>query len=274
MNLLAAIDLTSDAAAEVADQGVSFAMALGARLDLVHIGGGRPEAELLHALVARLDPAVRGSAFRLDGDPESLLLRAVAPYDVLVLGARRHGPLERFILGSFAARIIRHASCPVYVPRPGAVARFPAAPRVAVAVALEGPNPGWVLGKAGVWAQHLGGRVDALYSDVSDVSYIRDPAMREAARHQWQRQHEPARVRLEALLEAIPVAHRGQARLLEGSTDNALVAASRDIDLLVVGTRSRPGLAGKLLGSVAEHVVTHAHCAVLTVPSNMLDVDP
>jgi len=274
VNLLAAIDVTAASAPEVADQGAAFAMALGARLDLVHIGGGRPEAELLHALVARLDPSVRGSAFRLDGDPEPMLLRAVAPYDVLVLGARRHGPLERFVLGSFAARIIRHARCSVYVPRPGAVARFPASPRVAVAVALEGPNPGWVLGKAGVWAQHLGGRIDALYTDVSEVSYIRDPALREAARHQWLRQHEPARVRLEALLEAIPAAHRGEARVLEGSTDSALVAASRDTDLLVVGTRSRPGLAGKILGSVAEHVVTHAHCAVLTVPSNTLDLDP
>jgi nucleotide-binding universal stress UspA family protein len=36
-------------------------------------------------------------------------------------------------------------------------------------------------------------------------------------------------------------------------------------DLIVMGTRGRSGLAHVLLGSVAERVVRHAHCPVLTV---------
>jgi universal stress protein A len=42
-------------------------------------------------------------------------------------------------------------------------------------------------------------------------------------------------------------------------------AADRDIDLIVMGTHGRSGLAHLLLGSVAERVVRTAPCAVLTV---------
>ena len=42
-------------------------------------------------------------------------------------------------------------------------------------------------------------------------------------------------------------------------------AASQDIDLIVMGTHGRRGVAHLLLGSVAEHVVRIARCPVLTV---------
>ena len=37
------------------------------------------------------------------------------------------------------------------------------------------------------------------------------------------------------------------------------------IDLIVIGTRGRSGFKKLLLGSVASHVVTYAHCPVLVV---------
>ena len=42
-------------------------------------------------------------------------------------------------------------------------------------------------------------------------------------------------------------------------------ATDRDIDMIVVGTHGRGGLAHVLLGSVAEKVVRKAPCPVLTV---------
>lgn len=47
-----------------------------------------------------------------------------------------------------------------------------------------------------------------------------------------------------------------------------LAKDDRDIDLIVLGTRDRTGLARLLLGSVAEHVVRHAPCAVLVLPDD------
>jgi len=42
-------------------------------------------------------------------------------------------------------------------------------------------------------------------------------------------------------------------------------AREKDVDLIVMGTHGRTGLAHVLIGSVAERVVHHAHCPVLTI---------
>ena len=43
------------------------------------------------------------------------------------------------------------------------------------------------------------------------------------------------------------------------------LAGRRDIDLIVMGTHGRSGIQRVLLGSVAEHVMRHALCPVVTV---------
>ena len=43
------------------------------------------------------------------------------------------------------------------------------------------------------------------------------------------------------------------------------VAKERDVDLIVLGTHGRTGLSHALIGSVAEKVVHHAHCPVLSI---------
>ncbi|MGA9152327.1 MAG: universal stress protein [Candidatus Nitrosopolaris sp.] len=42
-------------------------------------------------------------------------------------------------------------------------------------------------------------------------------------------------------------------------------AEENNIDLIIIGTRGRSGFKRLLLGSVASHVVTYAHCPVLVV---------
>jgi nucleotide-binding universal stress UspA family protein len=87
------------------------------------------------------------------------------------------------------------------------------------------------------------------------------PEARERARDEA---HQRLFERLDSLEEQ---RFRGTRGMVRGLTAPQIVdyAVSQDIDLIVMGTHGRRGVAHLLLGSVAEHVVRTAACPVLTV---------
>ena len=78
--------------------------------------------------------------------------------------------------------------------------------------------------------------------------------------------HTEAKEKVEQIgtrLEGIPL----RSWVRHGQVWNSLadIVSENDIDLIVVGTHGRTGLGKLLLGSVAEDILRHAPCAVLTV---------
>lgn len=59
----------------------------------------------------------------------------------------------------------------------------------------------------------------------------------------------------------------------EGSPARKIVDASKNYDLIVMGTLGRTGISKLLLGSVAERVVRYAQCPVMVIRSKM-EVEP
>ncbi|WP_277453298.1 universal stress protein [Janibacter sp. DB-40] len=55
-------------------------------------------------------------------------------------------------------------------------------------------------------------------------------------------------------------------RVEHGNASEVMVRASHDAQLIVVGSRGHGGFTGMLLGSVSQHLVTHARCAVTVLP--------
>ncbi|MEY2459530.1 MAG: hypothetical protein QOG30_1360, partial [Acidimicrobiaceae bacterium] len=65
-----------------------------------------------------------------------------------------------------------------------------------------------------------------------------------------------------------------QGHLVEGGAAGALLAASQDADLVVVGARGLGGFLGLLVGSVSTQVTHHASCPVVVVPVRATTSEP
>lgn len=55
-------------------------------------------------------------------------------------------------------------------------------------------------------------------------------------------------------------------RVLRGHPPEMLIEASRNAQLLVVGSRGHGGFTGMLLGSVSQQAVAHARCPIVVIP--------
>jgi len=78
--------------------------------------------------------------------------------------------------------------------------------------------------------------------------------------------HDEAKEKLAHIAERIEgVPHRIYARHGLIWTNLAGIIAENEVDLIVVGTHGRTGLGKLLLGSVAESILRHAPCPVLTI---------
>jgi nucleotide-binding universal stress UspA family protein len=55
---------------------------------------------------------------------------------------------------------------------------------------------------------------------------------------------------------------------VSGNAAHELIEASRDADLLVLGSRGVGGVASLVIGSTSSQVFHHAHCPVVMMPGN------
>ncbi|XCB30790.1 universal stress protein [Arcanobacterium hippocoleae] len=61
--------------------------------------------------------------------------------------------------------------------------------------------------------------------------------------------------------------------LTQGNPVNMLAEVSKEVDLLVLGTRGRGGFIGMLLGSTSQAVIELAQCPVFLVPKRVREHD-
>ncbi len=147
-----------------------------------------------------------------------------------VVGTHGHSRLSEIVIGGVAGELLHNAPCSFCIARPPAAeARFP---RTLVAAVDGSPQSA----AAVAVARYLAERFAAGLSLVTALGAKTVDRERAAA------------------LGAVAVA---------GHPVEALVEASKDADILVVGSRGLHGL--RALGSVSERVAHRANCSVLVV---------
>lgn len=231
-----------------------------------HYDAGKA-AEFLDAHLQQvLGDAAAGVATKVVNDkPAPALLDAGADADLLVVGARGMGGFKGALLGSVSRTVLEHARVPLAVVRtPAEGAPEPAAPPRIVVGTDGSPDALTAMRWAADEARARGGVLVVLHSfQLPLVGGYLDGAP----------QFDPAEIEgyaARTLDDA--VASLGaddltvEPQLISGSSAAALIDASADASLVVVGHRGLGRLAGFLLGSTSLRVTQHASCPVVVIP--------
>jgi nucleotide-binding universal stress UspA family protein len=266
MRLLVAVDLRASEHDWILERAVPLVARLGGTVDVLYVGEGSPEYSLrLIELLAAFPPDQRGSTRMIEGEALQILEECSREYDLLFIGPREAGPVQRALRGSMIVKMLKATHCPVMVPRKDAQTE---PKRMIVGVDLNGTMKREILSLAATWANRFGIKLDAVYAVGERLPNIHG-AIREKALKQWEAAREPERSSLEKLMrEVVPSTVCGDALLGQGEPEVALEELSASYDVMVVGNRNREGiLARYLIGPVSGNIARQANCDVLTLPT-------
>lgn len=198
--------------------------------------------------------------------------------ELIVVGARGLGPIQRLLLGSVSRAVVHSAEVPVLVTRPRRTADAPLKVLVARET-VKGVEQGAQILKQFSWPAGTQGKLLSVIQPMfagKVPKWLEDQARSadvEAMSRVWVEGHEAERnakvAEMTNALAMLPLFFQVQPPLVvEGHpADCILEAATQEsADLLVVGTRQQGGLSRLLLGSTSETVLTNAACSVLLIP--------
>lgn len=194
------------------------------------------------------------------GRPAQHLIDASRHASLVVVGSRGQGRLAGAVLGTVSLQTAAHAHGPVVVVREGQT-RHPGG-SMKVTVGVDGSEDSARAASFAVDVAGPGGRVDlvlAWWLEVVDGHVVTTPES-----PQWAVVEEKYRKVLDRVAQAA-TAHPEvtvESHVTRGRTEDVILAATVDADLLVVGSRGRGGFAGLLLGSVSQHMLANSPCPV------------
>ncbi|MER7418506.1 universal stress protein [Micromonospora peucetia] len=206
-------------------------------------------------------PGLAVEVRQVAGGPGATLVAESRQAELVVVGSRGLGGFAGLLLGSVGTQVAAHAHCPVLVVRP---AEEPIPVAGPVLVGVDGSESAELaVGYAADEAVRRGDGLVLVHVQPPDGDR-RGPD--EVTETQAAGHAESAEL-LATAAAAVRGSHPGlvvEGRLLQApKAEQALVEASGDAALVVVGSRGRGGFTGLLLGSVSQALVQHARCPVL-----------
>jgi universal stress protein E len=193
-------------------------------------------------------------------------------HDLVMLAAEGSGGAKAPLFGSTSMHLMRKCPCPVWVIKPTRRRHYK---RVLAAVDVDAPTPessslnNKILGIALSLARLEGSELHVFHA----WSWLGGSLVRgrigSAETNQWQREIRSSRKGLldsllqEFDMEGVAVSShlaKGEARWLIPR-----FAKKKGIDVIVMGTVCRTGIAGLLIGNTAERILQDVNCSVLAL---------
>lgn len=220
------------------------------------------------------------------GDAAGVLMELSEDAELVVVGSRGRGGFVGRLLGSVSSALPAHAKCPTVtiplccaprleeagVPAPqdrsgGPSLRADEVEKIVV-VGVDGSEQAraavLVAAEQAVrWGMPLR-VICAVPPFTGSLAWVPTPLDRDAL-------HADIEVQLQAGREWLGSHFPGleiTSRLYDGAPVEVLIEASRNCELMVVGTRGRGGFAGMLLGSTSQGVLHHAKGPLMVVPDH------
>jgi nucleotide-binding universal stress UspA family protein len=180
--------------------------------------------------------------------------------DLIVIGTHGRTGVARWMLGSVAEKVVRHAPCSVLVARGRDSDGF----RHVVCPVDFSDSSRFALEHAAALGVPGGSRIYLLH-------VIEPPQLHRAARPNSDLQYDVdkrATMQLDDWAAKTRLAHDLEVRIDLRTGDPAsevlsVIGADVSVDLVTLGTHGRTGIQRVLLGSVAEKIVRHSPCPVL-----------
>ena len=183
----------------------------------------------------------------------------------LVLGSSHRAPLGRVFLGSVGQSLLSGAPCAVAVaPRDYAASTSEDLRRIGVG--LNGSRESWSAFRAAIsLAERLEAGLTAIaVAEPPRYGYGAAIAVLTAAEYESAERQHAAQVLAEAA-ERVPATVSMRRLLLNGMADRELEHASRELDLLVVGSRGYGPLRRTLMGGVTARLMHRVACPLLVL---------
>jgi universal stress protein E len=191
-------------------------------------------------------------------------------HDLMLIGTRDRKGLEWMLFGSTAVKVVRRCPCPVWIVKPGGE---PSPLKILVASALD-PVSEDGLRLAAELARVTPAEIHLLHAVDFPLDRHWSTGLPDAKEEIYRR-----RVREHALKELEGQINRAGARTLSPPVrvhlldelgilaDEAILKFMKEnaMDLLVMGTIARSGIAGVLIGNTAERLLPELKCSLLAV---------
>lgn len=224
----------------------------------------RHVAEAAAVLARREAPEIEVSAHVVIGDAREVLADLSAEAHLLVVGSRGRGAVRSLLLGSVSSAVVRTASCPVVVCRPGTDEQASGVIVGADGSAESLPVVEFAFDQASLRGQPLT-VVHCFWDAIAAAAGFREAS--------GEVLDEPELEELRVLLSETVAGFREKypdvevtLLLRHGLVDEALTRRDSSWDLVVVGRHPMTGLHRALVGSIANAVVERARTNVAVVP--------